>query len=188
MTEELEFSRLFDVRRLPPEGKVEEISATTGECKRIAGRFGVLAVESLEATIDIQPWKRDGFRARGTARAKVIQECVVTLNPFDTELTATLDRIFVEKSSKLNAGSAEVVVSLDDDDIAFVEDGDIELGELTLEELMLELDPYPRKPDAELAQSEFSSGSAGDASDADAETGKPNPFAVLKQLKIKDPE
>ncbi|MEM7634972.1 MAG: DUF177 domain-containing protein [Pseudomonadota bacterium] len=179
MTEELEFSRPFDITRMAPEGASETISATEEECRAVAARFGVEAVHSVSATIDIQPWKRGGFRARGDATAKISQICVVTLEPFDADVHAQLDQIFVAKSSRLAADETEVVVSHDEDDIGYVEDGEIELGEFAVEALCLELDPYPRKDGAELPLS---------STETAAGEPKANPFAVLKQLKLEDPD
>lgn len=179
MTEDLEFSRPFDITRLAPEGASETISATDEECRAIAVRFGVEAVHSVSAAIHIQPWKRGGFRARGDATAKISQICVVTLDPFDTVVRAQLDQIFVAKNSRLAADDMEVVVAHDEDDIGYVDDGEIELGEFAVEALCLELDPYPRKDGAELPLS---------STETAADEPKANPFAVLKQLKLEDPD
>ncbi|WP_108883353.1 YceD family protein [Anderseniella sp. Alg231-50] len=178
MSEDLEFSRLFDVSRMAPEGASETISATTEECAAVAARFGVEAVHSISATIHIQPWKRGGFRARGEASASITQTCVVTLDPFESDVRAQLDQVFIARDSRLAADDVEVVVSHDEEDIGYIDDGEIELGEFAVEALCLELDPYPRKDGAELPVS--SSGEAG------TDEPKVSPFAVLKQLKLKD--
>ena len=178
MTADLEFSRLFDVRRVPPEGATEAISATMDECRAIALRFGVEAVHSVSATIRIQPWKQGRFRARGDASASITQICVVTLEPFENVVSAQLDQIFIETDNKLADDTGEIVVSYDEDDIGYVEDHHIELGEFVVEALGLELDPYPRKQGAQLPVT-----SSGESVTGEQRT---NPFAVLKQLNIKD--
>ncbi len=179
MTEDLEFSRPFDISRVAPEGASETITATAEECQAIAVRFGVEAVHSVSATLHVQPWKRGGFRARGEATANVTQICVVTLDPFDAVVRAPLDQIFIAGTGRLAADDGEIVVSHDEDDIGYIQDDEIELGEFALEALCLELDPYPRKEGAELP-----------VSSTEAGTGEPktNPFAVLKQLNLKDPD
>jgi uncharacterized metal-binding protein YceD (DUF177 family) len=177
MSEDLEFSRTFDVSRMAPEGASKTISATVEECSAIAARFGVEAVHSVSATVHIQPWKRGGFRARGEASASITQTCVVTLEPFESVIRAQLDQIFIATTSRLAAKDVEVVVSHDEDDIGYIDDGEIELGEFAVEALCLELDPYPRKDGAELPVS---------STEASTDEPKVNPFAVLKQLKLKD--
>ena len=178
MTEPLELSRPFDVGGVPPEGISETIDASDEECLAIAARFGVEAVHSVSAIVHVQPWKRGGFRARGEASAAVTQTCVVTLDPFETTVHAQLDRLFVSRKSRLATDASEVVVSHDEDDIGYIDDGEIELGELVVESLCLELDPYPRKEGAELAVS--SSG------EPDGDEPKASPFAVLKHLTPKN--
>lgn len=178
MTENLELTRLFDVGSVPPEGTSETITATDEECSAIAARFGVEAVHSMSATIHVQPWKRGGFRARGEASANITQTCVVTLDPFETVVRAQLDQLFVARTSRLATDAVEVVVAHDEDDIGYIDEGEIELGEFAVEALCLELDPYPRKEGAELPVS--SSGATGD------DDAKVSPFAVLKQLNLKD--
>ncbi|MGI9512864.1 MAG: YceD family protein [Anderseniella sp.] len=178
MTETLELSRPFDVGNVPPEGTSETISATNEECRAIAVRFGAEAVHSVSATVHVQPWKRGGFRARGDASAKITQTCVVTLEPFETVIHAQLDQLFIARTSRLAADAVEVVVSHDEDDIGYIDEGEIELGEFAVEALCLELDPYPRKDGAELPVS-----SSGEAAGGER---KVSPFAVLKQLKLKD--
>ena len=177
MTEDLEFSRPFDISRIAPEGASETITATAEECQAIAARFGVEAVHSVSATIHIQPWKRGGFRARGEATANITQTCVVTLDPFDSVVHAQLDQIFIAKTGRLAADDVEIVVSHDEDDIGYINDDEMELGEFAVEALCLELDPYPRKDGAELPVS---------STETLAGEPKANPFAVLKQLKLKD--
>ncbi len=178
MTENLELSRPFDIGSVLPEGSSETITATDEECRAIAARFEVEAVHSVNATIHVQPWKRGGFRARGEASAKITQTCVVTLDPFETVVRAQLDQLFVARTNRLAADAAEVVVSPDEDDIGYIDDGEIELGEFAVEALCLELDPYPRKEGAEMPVS-----SSGEAADDGA---KVSPFAVLKHLNLKD--
>ncbi|MEM9471561.1 MAG: DUF177 domain-containing protein [Pseudomonadota bacterium] len=178
MTENLELTRPLDVGNVPPEGTSQTIDATDEECSAIAARFGVAAVHSMSATIHVQPWKRGGFRARGEASANITQTCVVTLDPFETVVRAQLDQLFVARTSRLATDAVEVVVSHDEDDIGYIDDGEIELGEFAVEALCLELDPYPRKEGAQLPVS--SAGGTGD------DSAKVSPFAVLKQLNLKD--
>ncbi len=182
MDQELEFPRPLDVSNLEPEGKTELIAATEAECDAITRRFGVVHVKELTATVHVAPWKRGGIRARGSASALVSQVCVITLDEFDSQVEASLDRIFVERTSRWSASSgAEILVSVDDDDISTIVDGCIDLGELALEELLLELDPYPKKPGAQLPEHATSSVPGDDGREA-----RPNPFAVLRQLKLND--
>ena len=66
----------------------------------------------------------------------------------------------------------EIEVTLDEDDADVIEDGKIDLGQYAVEQLVLSLDPFPRKPGAEFVQPE--------------EPTEISPFAALKALKPKD--
>lgn len=179
MTVTPEFSRTVDVSRLPPEGRKETMSATPEECQALQSRFGVEALKSLEVEVLLQPWKRGGCRVRGTARTVMTRTCVVTLEPFEQVLEVRLDQLFTERK-QVRVDGKEVVVSIEDEDFGFIIDGEIEVGEFAVEELLLELDPHPRKPGAE-----FKPQAANDADEPDA--ARPSsPFAVLKALKDQD--
>ena len=179
MNIEPEFSRTIDVSRLPPEGRSESFSATAEECAALKDRFGVDAFLSLDVEVSVQPWKRGGCRVRGKARAAMTRTCVISLDQFDTTLEVRLDQLFSERAA-VRLDGKEIVVSVDDDDFGQIVDGEIEVGELAVEELLLELDPHPRKPGAE-----FKPEAANDAGDQ-GEPARNNPFAVLKALKDDD--
>jgi uncharacterized metal-binding protein YceD (DUF177 family) len=179
MTTAPEFSRIVDVSRLPPEGRKEVMAATPEECVALQSRFGVEALKSLEVDVLLQPWKRGGCRVRGVARTVMTRTCVVTLEPFEQTLEVRLDRLFTERK-EVRVDGKEVVVSVEDEDFGLIIDGEIEVGEFAVEELLLELDPHPRKPGAE-----FKPQAANDADEQDAVRAS-SPFAVLKALKDQD--
>ncbi|MGB7204714.1 MAG: DUF177 domain-containing protein [Anderseniella sp.] len=186
MTVLSEFSRIVDVSKIDAEGADETITASQEECDLLSLRFGVESVSSVMASVNIQPWRRGGFRVRGTATARVTQICVVTLEPFESDVTARLDRIFVDRPKSLTAISGEIEISPDEEEIGEVVNGDIELGEFTVEELLLELDPYPRKDGALLSQTEFGPKDSIRTVASQDDSGKPNPFEVLRKLDLKN--
>ena len=179
MSVEPEFSRIVDISRLPPEGVLKTFEATAEECAALARRFGIEQMKSLLVDLNIQPWKRNGCRVRGTAATVMTRVCVVSLDEFESTLKVKLDRLF-SASGVVRFEGKEIQVSVEDEDIGEVVDGDIEVGEFAVEELLLELDPHPRKPGAEFANT---------ALNADGTSGKDereNPFAILKALKNGD--
>ncbi len=179
MSVELEFSRIVDISRLPPEGVTRTFEANGEECTALARRFGIEQMKSLTVDLNIQPWKRNGCRARGTATAVMTRVCVVSLDEFETTLKVKLDRLF-SASGVVRFEGKEIQVSVEDEDIGEVVDGDIDVGEFAVEELLLELDPHPRKPGVEFADGGPSSDGPGGKNDRE------NPFAILKTLKKGD--
>lgn len=176
---EPEFSRTIDVSRLPAEGMQERFSADPAELEALAERLGVEQLLSLDVDVDVQPWKKGSCRLRGRAQATMTRTCVVTLDLFDTSLEVRLDRLFASAPA-LRVEGKEITVSVDDEDIGQIVNGEIEVGEFAVEELLLELDPHPRKPGAA-----FTPAAANDGADKD-EVRTESPFAVLKSLKNED--
>ena len=146
-----------------PQGRHERLEATPEERAALLGRLGLLGLDSLTAEIDLSPAPGNAIRARGTLRASVVQECVVTLDPVPQTVEAPIDwRILPpgeEPSDELDDGP---------DELESEPDGSVDLGEALVQDLALSLDPYPRVPDAELPSG--------------ASDGKASPFAALRAL------
>jgi uncharacterized metal-binding protein YceD (DUF177 family) len=125
-------------------------------------------------------------RVVGPIAATVSQTCVVTLEPFDSQLKLDVDRTFEPQSSRprkirdLNEdGEIEIdLETLDPPDVIL--DGVLDLGAVICEELALSLDPFPRKPGAE-----FDGGDGEDVDTEEEEEKKPSAFAALQALKGK---
>lgn len=149
----------------------------------IAATYDLAGMRDLEARFTLKPYRKAGVRVVGPVRTSITQTCVVTLEPFDSDLVLEVDRTFEPASSRprkirdLNEdGEIEIdLESLDPPDL--VVDGVLDLGAVICEELALSLDPFPRKPGVE-----FESGSAEAEPDEDVDK-EPSPFAALEALK-----
>ena len=84
-----------------------------------------------------------------------------------------MDRRFsIQQAEAAADDTAEIEITLDEDGADLIEDGKIDLGQYAVEQLVLSLDPFPRKPGAEFVQPQ--------------EPGEISPFAALKALKAQD--
>src|SRR5262245_24317009 len=117
-----ELSRPIDASRIPPTGSTETIVADAGECAAVARRLGVPAIRSLKAELVLSRWRGQGVNVTGRFDAEVEQICVVTLEPFEAEVSDAIERYFLP-----DAGAIE-----DEADIDPLEDGVIELGEVVV--------------------------------------------------------
>ena len=170
-----EFVRPIAAGAVPRGGREERIAATTGECAALARRFGISAIVSLEATLRLVPEDDGAIRVTGRLCAKVVQDCVVTLEPVAQVVDSPLDLRFRPMGQPLSDDP-------DAPDEIAMERGTIELGEAVAEQLSLALDPYPRLPEAALP-------AAGTVKDAPADLparARPAPFAGLGTLRNKD--
>ncbi|SEE25557.1 Uncharacterized ACR, COG1399 [Rhizobiales bacterium GAS191] len=174
------FIRPISVADLPARGRGVTVEASPEERARIAREFGLVAINALSGAYHVTPTAR-GARLKGKVAARIRQTCVVSLEPFDSELDEEVDLAF---AAALEPGEGGVMqgdtlsISPDEEDPPEpLEGGMIDLGSVTLEFLALGLDPYPRKPGVELSV-EFSP-------DGVEEEKSPSPFAVLAGLSRK---
>ncbi len=179
-----EFSRLISRKDLMTSEKLWEIAASPEECNLLAQRLGVMAITELVAKLQIVPWRRNGFVVTGEFRASVVQTCVVSLDEFATEIRQSVAARYTDADDPVLSRDAEnpseiVIDPLDEDETEILENGSADLGELVVECLATEIDPHPRKPgcDFEEVLADLP------ASLKPAQDEKPNPFAVLSQLK-----
>jgi hypothetical protein len=189
------FSRALDVDDVPPEGLDLTISATEPERQALAAEDGLEGLAKLEADLHVQPWRNGGLTVAGEVRARLTQICVVTLDPFDSELVEPVDVKFapvpgavaqpslkgrqVRDPPRRRAAEPPTPppvggLTLDAEDAPDpILDGRVDLGAIVSEFLALGLDPYPRKPGFAFEES-----AAVDIDD------KPeSPFAKLEALK-----
>ena len=141
-----EFSRPERVDTIGDAPRTVRIEADETERRRLAGRFGLVAIGELAAEFTLQ---RDaaGIVAEGRVAAAVTQACSITGDSIAARVDEPVSLRFVEPSAHPDE------TELDDGalDTIEVEGGTIDLGEAAAETMALALDPYPRSPAAEAA-------------------------------------
>lgn len=143
-----ELHRPVAIERIGSAGLDYVVEASAAECTALARRLGLPAVLALSCRFHLRPLPGSVFAARGTLTARIVQTCVVSLDEFEITLQEEFALRFVRAGNETADPDPE-----SDDEIPF--DGTmIDLGEAAAEQLALALDPYPRKPDAELPASE----------------------------------
>lgn len=155
------------------------IEANEKERAALAKAWNVLEVSSLEADLQVARWKKDGVKMKGEVKAKIVQACVVTLDPVESLIEEPVESIFVPEGSRLARiaanDSGEMVLDPDGPDIPDVFTGDtIDAGEVVAEHVALAIDPYPRKAGVSFGERIEST---------EKDDIKPNPFAALKDWK-----
>ncbi|MFD1330656.1 YceD family protein [Methylopila musalis] len=167
------FSRPLVVATVPPEGVDVDIVADAVERAALAALNDAPEIERLEARLHARPFGVAGIEVTGRISAEVVRICVVSLEPFPTEVDETISVRFVPAEA-LPQGQPGEEIELPENDLPdpYV-NGVIDLGAVVSEFLTLGLDPYPRKPGAALP-----------ADAGDREGG--SPFAALSRLKAAD--
>lgn len=139
-----EFSRVVPRSRISPAGLDTTVDATPAECAALATRLRLPAVHSLSCRFRLRPAPAEAVAAEGWLSARVTQTCVVSLDDFDTTVSEHFTLRFVQPGTESNDLDPDA-----EDEIPFAHDS-IDLGEAATEQLALALDPWPRKPDANL--------------------------------------
>jgi uncharacterized metal-binding protein YceD (DUF177 family) len=161
-----EFHRPVRVDRIPKMGSYEKIATEPKECAALAKRLGLGAVHSIKAEIRATPWRGGGIKLSGSVAADIEQTSVVSLETFRSVETFKVERYYLPEGSTLPGDESE-------EDIDVIHNGEIDLGEVVVETIVLDLDPYPRKPNEEFSGFEPEEEAVAPA--------KISPFAALKK-------
>src|SRR5262249_33893124 len=83
------------VTDVPETGQHIELVADEAVRAGIAKIADLVALPRLEAEFDLSRQGPDGLHVTGRVKAKVVQNCVVTLDPVDSELDEPIDLVFM---------------------------------------------------------------------------------------------
>lgn len=169
-------SRPFSVAQLPARGTEFTVEASPEERDALAKDLDLPAIKSLTARLHVtgSPAR---VHVKGRLRASIVQTCVVTLEPFESELDEEVEVAFrAPLDGEREPVSGEEIEADPDAPDELLGDR-IDLGAITAEFLALGLDPYPRKPGVEFEAA---------ATEGAAET-EASPFAALARLRKEEP-
>jgi uncharacterized metal-binding protein YceD (DUF177 family) len=169
MTNPLEFSRIVDVEQVVKNNKPVSFTANPSECEALKIRLEILDVLSVSVTYQLSESQQPKtFDLKGHLKADVVQSCISTLKPVPEHID---DHFVVILRNEKRPAVDEFDMDAEIDDIDYIEEGQIDLGEIAAQYLVINLDPYPRSKDAPHLKAEAPL--------------KKNPFDVLAQLKDK---
>jgi hypothetical protein len=135
---------------VPEEGQHFDLAADADTRAAVARVAGLRDLPRFEASFDVTRHGRTGLHVAGRVSATAGQTCVVTLEPLANEVTEDINLLF-EPPPALPAKADGATVASEgklDDKTEPLVDGQVDLGALATEFLILGLDPYPRKPGA----------------------------------------
>jgi uncharacterized metal-binding protein YceD (DUF177 family) len=140
-----EFSYIVKLDEIGAGILTRQLCADPDERAALAERFGLEALDSLEAELAVSRGPK-GVLADGRIRATLSQYCVATGDPVPAMLDEPMTVRFVTEPAV--APDAEIELEPDDCDTMFHDGQGVDLGEAVAQSLGLALDPYPRSPDA----------------------------------------
>jgi uncharacterized metal-binding protein YceD (DUF177 family) len=163
------------VAQIPETGLHRDIEADQAIRNAVADVGGLREVLSVQASFDVTPTSGGRFHVAGHVRARVGQNCVVTLEEIETDIDEPIDLTFAppEQIPQMAALVDEAGESDEEtpDPPEPIENGMIDLGRVATDAVYLALDPYPRKPGAVFEPV------------VEAADPEDHPFAALKALK-----
>lgn len=171
---------IFNIEKLGALPSIVKAKADAATCVALAQYLGVDTVANFQSELAVRRWRKHGATIEGTVSADIVQQCVVTLEPVNSQVKEAVFARFLPASMlQPDKGLDEgiVVDPLAQDPPEPFDGREINLGLLLLEHLALGIDPYPRAPGAALPES---------VTFVAAEPEKrQNPFQVLAQLRNK---
>jgi hypothetical protein len=146
-----EIERIVDLDRLGRTGAALDIVASEGECAALAKRFDFLDLKGLAARVTVDLQLGGQIVIEGRLRGKVVQACVLTLEPVVQELDDVFRIVFRKNlAEELDPESGETVLNPHVDAPEPLAGNMLDVGEIVAEQLSLVAEPYPRRPGVKL--------------------------------------
>jgi uncharacterized metal-binding protein YceD (DUF177 family) len=149
--ENSEIERIIDLDRLGNNGTAVDIVASDGERAALVKRFGFLGLPAFSARVTVDRRIGGQIVVEGRLRGKVVQACVLTLDPVAQELDDAFRLVFKKDlADERDPESGEAVLSAHVDSPEPLSGNLLDVGEIVAEQLSLMAEPYPRRPGAKL--------------------------------------
>ncbi len=154
MTDTLPLAHPYNLARLGNAGDLVHFAADAAARDAIARWAGLLSLERLEARVEIKKHAPDRFGLAFQVTADVTQSCVVTLEPVPGHIAHEFVRelVFVPRQrpaqgQKPEKRESETVLDFSqEEDPEEIDSLHVDLAAPVLEEFVLALEPYPRRP------------------------------------------
>lgn len=167
------WSSPISIEDVPERGIHIDLVADEAVRAEIAKVAGLRDLPRLTASFDITREGNNALHIDGEVSATVGQNCVVTLEPIESDISEGIDLVFAARTQG-SIGDSEGKITLDFNDPDTTEamrEGAVDLGAVATEFLLLAIDPYPRKEGAVFEAPGSPEGRAN------------RPFAALEALK-----
>ncbi len=168
--------RNFSVADLPRGGADFTVNATRDECVKIAKRANLPGVGKFSADFHLSYLPHSEILSiRGMIRAEYTQICVLSLDHFTQDQEIEFEVQALDQAKMAHSLQTHEAIDTAEETYEPIIAEHMDLGELAVQQFLVHIDPYPKKPGAKLAEMAELGGSGR------AE----NPFLALKELKNK---
>jgi len=150
------------------------ITLETNDTKLLVKECNLLGLKKLFFVGKLQRMQKDNWKLKARLKAVVTQACVSTLQPINTQISATVERLFIKGWENSDKRTDETILEADYEMLS----SKINLLDIISEELILNAPLYPRSGEkADVSLSENSLNSPGETNI--------KPFSVLSTLRKK---
>ena len=150
------------------------IILNSSDTKLLAKECNLLALKKLFFAGKLQRVQKDNWKLKAYLKALVTQPCVNTLQPIDTQILSTVERLFIKDWEGSRNRTDETVLNADYEILT----NKINLLDIITEEIILNAPLYPRsgvKADSSLSESSLNP----------SKNTNIKPFSVLSTLRKK---
>lgn len=181
MTKRLDFTFSLDATGVQAEPRIYKLSAPENQLVEFAERFKLVALHELTATVSVSnDTKNKIIWLRGDITADLVQQCVVSLGDVPEKISDTFELMLVSPERADELDQDEVYLDPQSPDYDAFEGDVLAVGDMVAQTLSVLMDPYPKKPGAEIKVPNGQGVSVNEELEE-----KPNPFAVLSKLRDK---
>jgi len=132
-------TKIIAVAELDKKEKHVRLEATEKDCAELAARLRIPEIADIKAELSLNRKTRGVYAVSGRISGRATQQCVVTLEPVDTQLDTEFELIFAEDVKEKTGDTVLGEAAAEP-----VEDGVIDLGEVIVQQISLALPDYPR--------------------------------------------
>ncbi len=141
-----EIERIVDLDRMGAGGAAVEIVASDSERAALTKRFGFLGLPAFSARVTVDRRVGGQIVVEGRLRGRIVQACILTLDPVTQELDETFRVVFKpDLAEDRDPESGEALLNAQIDAPEPLQGNLLDVGEIVAEQLSLAADPYPRR-------------------------------------------
>ena len=176
-----DFKQNIKVSELKSGSRTFELVVSDNDLAELAERFGLNAIRSLSAIVEIQDkGPRQGVLLKGNVKADLDQHCVVSNDPVPSNIDTELYLRLVGPEELERLDEAEAFLDPEADEYDALEGDEINLGEVIAQTVSMALDQFPRKEGADIKIKPNQ-----DVTFNEELLEKKNPFSALEKLRDK---
>jgi len=177
---------MVDLDRMGPGGAALEVTASDSERAALVKRFALTDLSALAARVTVDRRAGGQIVVEGRLRAKVVQACILTLDPVMQEIDDSFRIVFKEGwAEKFDSETGEALLDAQLDAPEPLQGNMLDVGEIVAEQLSLTVDPYPRRPGIKLEDVLPKPRNSGKPTARQGHGHRRHPFAGLAALRDK---